>query len=551
MRDSWQVCGVLVATLPVNNRRREVAICPAKYRKELMHEKHRITHLGVRKTTQRIQLDWYWPGMHTDIRRYVSTCERCQKAKVTSNTTSNSQYHLYAGRPWQTVAIDLCGPFPRTPRGNTQILVLTDHFTRWQDALPLSDGKAETVAQALEDKVFAYLGIPEEIHSDQGRQFESQLFHELCMLWGTRKTRTSPYRPPGNSVVERLNRTLGSSLRALLVDIEQTEWDILLPALMRGIRATPHSITKETPNYLMLGRELRLPDAIVLEEPPLHKEMSTDYALALQDKMRKCSNQLRNFQYNQRQEETEEPNLFVAGDQVWLKNHQRRKGENPKLAAKYFGPCLVIDVLPYHTYRVRYKGKESIQHEHRLKLFVSTTSNEVPISTGVTHNSDVNEEPPTLEEVLNKSQRWASGRTVESKDYGVSKVKSPCMPSTLLPKTPGRKGDSRATTKQVEAGPNQAYHQTQPLSDSQVLVKTEPFVEEDCVPILPPHTLEKDGQPREGSNKATKDHDDSDHPTNMDQESSLNEPLPANLHARRPIRMRGAPRRLTDYSVEL
>ena len=98
--------------------------------------------------------------------------------------------------------------------------------------------------------------------------------------------------------MERLNRTLGSSLRALLVDMEQTEWDILLPALMRGIRATPHSITKEIPNYLMLGRKLRLPDAIVLEEPPLHKEMSTDYALALQDKIRKCGNQLRNYQYN-------------------------------------------------------------------------------------------------------------------------------------------------------------------------------------------------------------------------------------------------------------
>ena len=163
----------------------------------------------------------------------------------------------------------------------------------------------------------------------------------------------------------------------------------------------------------------------------------------------------------------------------------------------------------------------------------------------------MNEEPPTLEEVLNKSQRWASGRTVESKDYGVSKVKSPCMPSTLLPKTPGRKGDSRATTEQEEAGPNQAYNQTQSLSDSQVVVKTEPFVEEDCEPLLTSHTLEEDGQPREGSNKATIDPDDSNHQTNMDQESSLNDPLPADLHTRRPIRMRGAPRRWTDYSVEL
>ena len=82
--------------------------------------------------------------------------------------------------------------------------------------------------------------------------------------------------------------------------MEQTGWDILLLALTRGIRATPHPITKETPNYmyLMLGRELRLLDALILEEPPLHKEMSTDYELALQDKMKKCGNQLRNYQYS-------------------------------------------------------------------------------------------------------------------------------------------------------------------------------------------------------------------------------------------------------------
>ena len=95
------------------------------------------------------------------------------------------------------------------------------------------------------------------------------------------------------------------------------------------------------------------------------------------------------------------------------------------------------------------------------------------------------------------------------------------MPSTLLPKTPGRKGDSRTTTEQVEAGPSQAYNQTQSLSDSQVVVKTE----EDCEPLLTSHTLEDDGQPKEGSNKATIDPDDSNHPTNMDQEGSLNDPL--------------------------
>ena len=70
------------------------------------------------------------------------------------------------------LAVDLCGPFPKTEIGNTQILMLTDHFTRWSDAIPITDGKADTVAKALDERISTYWGIPEEIHTDQGRQFE-------------------------------------------------------------------------------------------------------------------------------------------------------------------------------------------------------------------------------------------------------------------------------------------------------------------------------------------------------------------------------------------
>ena len=125
------------------------------------------------------------------------------------------------------------------PRGNRWILVLTDHFTRWQDALALPDATAPVVAHALDERVFCYLGLPEQIHSDQGAQFESQLLSELCRLWGVDKTRTTPYHPQANGVVERNNRPLGDSLRTLLLGHNQTDWDALLPQLMRAYRGIP------------------------------------------------------------------------------------------------------------------------------------------------------------------------------------------------------------------------------------------------------------------------------------------------------------------------
>ena len=164
-----------------------------------------------------------------DIRRLVRACEVCQALKHSVAAASSNRQRLHTGRPWQVVSVDLVGPFQQTPRGNTTILVLSDHFTRWRDAIPLVDGTAEVVAQALDHKVFCYFGLPERIHTDQGAQFESRLMHELCGIWGVRKSKTTPYRPQANGVVKRGNRDLGDALRATLLGGNDDDWDLLLP----------------------------------------------------------------------------------------------------------------------------------------------------------------------------------------------------------------------------------------------------------------------------------------------------------------------------------
>ena len=98
---------------------------------------------------------------------------------------------------------------------------------------------ATVVATTLDERVFCYMGLPEQIHTDQGAQFESQLMTELCQLWGVEKTRTTPYHPQANGMVKRNNRGIGDSLRAMLLRRGQDEWDILLPQLMRAYRGTP------------------------------------------------------------------------------------------------------------------------------------------------------------------------------------------------------------------------------------------------------------------------------------------------------------------------
>ena len=104
----------------------------------------------------------------------------------------------------------------------------------------MQNESAETIAEPLEKRVFCYLRVPECIHTDQGVQFESRLM--------------------ASGVVERRNRDLGDMLCSMLLGKDKKDWDQLLPQIMRTIRASSRKQTGETANFMMLGRETRLPN---------------------------------------------------------------------------------------------------------------------------------------------------------------------------------------------------------------------------------------------------------------------------------------------------
>ena len=361
--------GVLELRLNIQEKVRWCAVCPRSLRGTVIWETHKLAHSGMCRTLSRLQLTWYWPGMTAAVRRAIKTCEVCQTAKHGGLKSPTARQRLYAGRPWQRVAVDLVGPMPETSKGNRWILVLTDHFTRWQDAIAIPDATAPTVASTLDERCFSYFGLPEQLHTDQGAQFESQLMMELCLMWNVQKTRTTPYHPQANGVVERNNRGLGDSLRALLLSRGQEEWDLLLPQIMRAFRGTPHSATKETANMLMFGRELRLPDQLQCQVPLEAGQATHEYVLKVKERLEEAYEVLRDQQQDIRQEDSEEPPLFKEGDLVLLENKRRRKGAHPKLQPKFVGPYVVKECHDNHTYDIEYQGQKSRQNERRLKLY--------------------------------------------------------------------------------------------------------------------------------------------------------------------------------------
>ena len=119
---------------------------------------------------------------------------------------------LPCGEPWERLSIDITGPHPRSRRGHVYILTVMDGFTKFVEAIPMANQEATSVARALVENVIVRYGAPLQILTDQGTNFEGNLFRELCRLLGIDKVRTSSYHPSCNGLIERFHRTMNAML---------------------------------------------------------------------------------------------------------------------------------------------------------------------------------------------------------------------------------------------------------------------------------------------------------------------------------------------------
>lgn len=218
-------------------------------------------HQGFERTFSLLKNRCYWPYMYTDIVDYCETCERCKVGKLGKKVQTTFK-SIIAKKPLEVVAMDFT-LLEKGTGGFENVLVLTDVFTKYTQAVPTRNQKAKTVANILLKEWIIRFGIPQRIHSDQGRSFENEVIHELCKMYGVRKTKTLPYYPEGNSVCERFNRTL-HNLLCTLPQNRKRNWPELLPELVYAYNCTPHTTTGYSPYFLFFGREPVLPVDLTL-----------------------------------------------------------------------------------------------------------------------------------------------------------------------------------------------------------------------------------------------------------------------------------------------
>ena len=185
------------------------------------------------------------------------------------------------------------GPLPEIENGNSYVLSVGDYFTRWMEAYPIRNREAMTVAQKLVDEFFCRFLTPEQLHSNQGSQFESRLISEICKLLNIHKCHTTPYHPQGDGLVERFNRTLLDML-ATTVQSHPLKWEGHIRKVCMAYNTSIQATTGYSPFYLMFGRNARLPvDVMFPTKKPAAGVSYGEYAKMTSETMKKAFHTVR------------------------------------------------------------------------------------------------------------------------------------------------------------------------------------------------------------------------------------------------------------------
>ena len=386
----------------------------------LLAEAHDVPvsgHMGVAKTVELLSRTYYWPGMHAEVKQYVTSCLACQSNKPNTQQPMGLLQPLPTPeRRWDQVSMDLITQLPRTQSGHDAIVVFVDKLSKMVHVVPTTTTvNAPQLAGLFFRSVVRYHGVPSSIVSDRDVRFTSLFWRALWKQLGTRLAMSTAYHPQTDGQTERANRTLEEMLRAY-VSYRQDDWDQHLTAAEIAYNNSKQASTGFSPFFLNSGQHPHLPLSVaaIPSDHMSQNQSASDMLSDLYTDLDRAKQNLHQAQQrqahyaNQHRRQVE----FSIGDQVLLSTaHLKNEQRAPKLASKFIGPFPISRVISPVAYQLQLPDTMSrihaVFHISQLKPYRDGSSQfpsrvQAPSRPSADVLPDTNEEAWEVERVVNK-----------------------------------------------------------------------------------------------------------------------------------------------------
>ena len=269
--------------------------------------------------------------------------------------------------------------FPKSIKGNTELLIWVDLFSGYVIAKASSSRTAQTIAENYEECVFRRFGASEAIRHDREPGFMSDFFRAFSRIVGQKQRATMAYRPQANGTAERMVQTLTHSLKMYVAEVDQRDWDEYAERLTFAINTAQDRVRGDTPFYLIHGWDPRstLEATLSVGNTRTRDRDPKRWRYSIQRQYQRArsavNDQLRLAiqERADRHNEDVEPHEIEVGTQVWLYLDRVKEGYAKKLAHMWHGPFRVADICGDHAVKLEIAGTPyrlfTIVHLSKLK----------------------------------------------------------------------------------------------------------------------------------------------------------------------------------------
>jgi hypothetical protein len=350
---------------------------PQTFQQQLIEEIHSGfcgAHCGRDRTFNKMRARYHWPGMTKDIYQFLSKCIPCNTANL-QQIEPPLQESTMPQFPFETIAIDTCGPYPRAESGNSYIITVVDLFTGYIETIPVVDKTSTTVAKVLMEHIIPRHGTPRSLVTDNGLEYCNEIVNKLSETFKIHRIRTSIYTPQANGKVERTHRLLVSFLSKLKPQ-EKLKWDVFLPSFCAAHNSSKSQSSGFSPFFLLYGRDMLLPVDTLLAHrtkylgedyfPQSLERMHTTFRLVRRH-IKEQTN--RNKKYHDKKANVKEIK-FKVGEAVYFKNYERQT----KLDSKWVPYYRIIKQRSPSSFVIKDQISGAIKNVHAKDLRHATDS---------------------------------------------------------------------------------------------------------------------------------------------------------------------------------